>query len=613
MRIFKKQVFPYRRHREFLCWAFLFLLFTQTSCQKTEKNPVIILAFDRLSMTDVSCIATTNRGQLTAIDQLCQESVRFTHAYTTSTLTNPAIASILTAQYPFQHKSRHNGSPPLAPEIQTVAETAVRKSYRTSFFSGGAPVLRKSGLGQGFEVFDDRFIPSLDKIYRPMEQTIAAFQQWLDSEGISDSFFSFLYFPDLNFTQNAVDNNMESHQQNLDLKNESFNRSLIQFFQYLKKRDIWNKAYIMLVGLNGSASFYHQNEMKPLNLHSENTQVAMLIKPPHKIRDIGIQWNMDENVSLVDLGKTLFEIVGEQPQSKSENFQSISFMKAFQHPNGLLPDGRFLVVESAWSQWRGVGGIRAALVKDYELYFFDQRPTYFNMLTDRTETNKIYRRMPNYEEILRQNNFSSWQMPENLQSQYPHVISYYWNQPQQNNLLIKELKALVEKEKYQTVATEWLAEFYLDQQKWHDLQWLANKTKNSVWLFVAQKNLGEKNVAIPKNFCLEIIYKKNPTQEEIKGCADPLFQELFDWIRYDIRGLTKNLQRQRFEKAYRSYLIEKKILKNQIVNSFIYDINPTKKYAPSMVDLVLSLPEFSKIKWNFTRRLMENTEPEEEF
>src|ERR1700744_4519468 len=96
----------------------LFLLLTllatslvQLSCQSTSKPSILVIAVDDLTVTDILCNEETAKSYRSGFEILCQESVRFTHAFTPSTLSVPALASMLTGLYPYQNKVRNNGSP----------------------------------------------------------------------------------------------------------------------------------------------------------------------------------------------------------------------------------------------------------------------------------------------------------------------------------------------------------------------------------------------------------------------------------------------------------------------------------------------------------------------
>ena len=67
---------------------------------------MLVIAVDELTATDVIC--SQDDSPRSGFQLLCNESVRFTHAFTPSTLTVPALASLLTGHYPIQHRVRHN-------------------------------------------------------------------------------------------------------------------------------------------------------------------------------------------------------------------------------------------------------------------------------------------------------------------------------------------------------------------------------------------------------------------------------------------------------------------------------------------------------------------------
>lgn len=155
--------------RKFLLYnLFSSIALLTASCQQHDQKSVLILAADELTISDVLCNSDENHRS--GFQVICNESIRFTHAFTTSTLTLPALSSILTGMYPLEHGVRHNGSPGLSPDLELASELAFSKNFRTSFFSGGAPVLRKSGLNQGFEIFEDNIEPSFTFLYRPLKK-----------------------------------------------------------------------------------------------------------------------------------------------------------------------------------------------------------------------------------------------------------------------------------------------------------------------------------------------------------------------------------------------------------------------------------------------------------
>ena len=168
--------------------AFFLLLFILSVLEGCKSNysseSFIVIAVDRLGSDSIDCSKEPKNPNLpSSFEVLCRDFSRWSHVYTPSTLTVPALTSMMTGEYPFSHGVRNNGSNYLSANFETVAERAFRKGWSTLFISGGAPVLRKTGLGQGFEVFDDSIKPNLEIIHRPLQQTVPIFFSHLKEIG----------------------------------------------------------------------------------------------------------------------------------------------------------------------------------------------------------------------------------------------------------------------------------------------------------------------------------------------------------------------------------------------------------------------------------------------
>jgi len=109
-----------------------------SGCELTRDNQpsVLVIAVEGLSFETVGCDAEEFEG----LKDFCEESVRFSHAYTPSDMSQASMASLLTGLYPFDHGVRHNGDNFLSARFRTLAEGALARHYRTLFVSGGPPI-----------------------------------------------------------------------------------------------------------------------------------------------------------------------------------------------------------------------------------------------------------------------------------------------------------------------------------------------------------------------------------------------------------------------------------------------------------------------------------------
>lgn len=582
----------------------ILLSLVQTACQTNDKSSVLIIAVDELAVGDVNC-SPESSGTKSGFQLLCKESVRFTHAFTPSTLTSASLSSLLTGLYPFQHKVRHNGGPGLAAEFELSSEVAVRHDYRTSFFSGGAPIFRRSGLNQGFELFDDNLIPGFGNLFRPLKKNATSFLQWLKHDVGSSPFFSVLYVPDLNFT-NMVTTTELGETRNLSFESQvdELDESLYELIMQLKATNRWDKTTVILVGLSGHETGDHSRELPSLNLHSENTQVALFIKPTQsKKRDEAIFWKIDQNVSLPDVGQTLFDLLGESSlDNQSSDFPVHSLLEVLKSPTADWSEDRPILLESGWSLWRNAGPLRTAVISHHVLYINDDTPKLYNTLVDRLEVNPL----PLLQESLLstttriQNLLRKYQLPPFTPPNSEWIAKFSipydrWTRADQEPQLLRDLKRLNQNNPRSIDILNWTAQLALNQKDWEFLRTLGIKNKISAWQYVAEKNLNTKNAKI-NDTCFTLLNLKEFDASHLKECGDPLFLELVDWLRADVRGLSKDVQRKKFERSFKNYLLDQEIKRTNIAMGLIWDTSSPNIYAPSRSELALHLPEHAKIR-----------------
>ncbi|WP_413559736.1 sulfatase-like hydrolase/transferase [Bdellovibrio sp. HCB209] len=590
--------------RIILSFALCVLSLVQIGCQSSDKSSILIIAADNLAVSDVSCSHDDATGSRSGFQLLCNESVRFTHAFTTSTLSAPALSSVLTGLYPYEHNVRHNGAPGLAREFELASEVALQQGYRTSFFTGGPPIFRRSGLNQGFELFDDSLIPGFSNLFRPFKKNANSFMQWVRHDVGSGPFFSVLYAPDLQFTNTVTTTDLgETRNLSFESQVDEFDESLFELIGQMKSDRRWDKTTVILVGLSGHDNGDHRDQTN-VNLHSENTQVALFIKPAQKKKgDEPIFWKIDQNVNLADLGKTLFELLGESVvEPDNTDFPSHSLVSVLKTPASERQEDRPLMIESGWSLWRNAGPLRTAFISSHVLFINDERPKLFNTLVDRMELNplpllqqSLLGTTNHLQSLIRKHQFPSF-TPLNDEWKAKLSISYdRWTRLDQEPLLLRDLKRLSSATNPSLNVLNWTAQVALNQKDWEALRTLGTKNNVSVWQYVAERNLNAKN---PKtaDSCIALLTSKELDSARLKECNETLFLELIDWLRADERGLSKETQRKKFERSFKNYMLDQEIQRSNIALGMIWDTSRENIYAPSRAELALHLPEYTKIR-----------------
>ena len=174
-----------------------------------DKPNVILITMDTTRADHLSCYGY-HRKTTPYLDQFAQESVLFTNAYAPSSWTLPSHASIFTGMYPAKHGSRVNadftrylldrygnalkGSTGidtqgfaeqsvmyLGEENITLAELLSAEGYATAGIISGPWCLKKFGLAQGFEFYDETlYNPDYDATYFALFKIIGIFTSPLD-------------------------------------------------------------------------------------------------------------------------------------------------------------------------------------------------------------------------------------------------------------------------------------------------------------------------------------------------------------------------------------------------------------------------------------------------
>lgn len=590
----------------------------QSACQNKGGESILLIAVDDLASTDITCSKDNSSETHSGFDMLCKDSVRFTHAFSPSTMAVPSLSSIMTGLYPFQHTVHHNGQF-LPASKQTVAELALSKRYRTGFFSGGAPVLRKSGINQGFEVFDDNIEPDLKSLFRPLRRSMEVMKSWLKHEVEKDSFFAVLYASDLIFTNTATISDLgEPRNLTFESQLDEINSNLYNFFQHLKEIDRWNNTTIVLTGLNGHTNSDRPFEASVLNLHSESTQVVLLVKSAQKKRDIGITWKIDKNISLADLGQTFFDLLGRQPSTNIQisEFPTESFINLLKRPENDVHEDRPIVTESGWGAWKGLSNIRSAVYKNHVLFINDEKVAIYNTLVDRFETNPLppsdsYTFSPyTVLESLREIQFQPWTGVDRATLEKLNLNFSNWNSTNSNSSLLKKLLRLSRRFPGDPDFSDWAASLALESKDWAGLKMLGIENKKNLWVYLAERNLGSTRIKI-SDPCLNLLKDETLDIGILKICNDSLMLDFVDWVRSEVRGLSSEVQRKKFQRAYRIYRTDMYVRRSNIGAGLIWDINKDLRFAPSVVDIALNLPEYQKIQIQIEKSLRSPSQLEE--
>jgi len=121
-----------------------------------DRPNVCLITIDTLRADHLGCYGY-ERIDTRHIDGIAREGVFFTSAFCQIPVTRPSHTSMLTGKYPGIQGIMDNSTGVLDTSQLTLAEILSAQGYRTAAFVSALPLHGAFGLGQGFEVYDDRF------------------------------------------------------------------------------------------------------------------------------------------------------------------------------------------------------------------------------------------------------------------------------------------------------------------------------------------------------------------------------------------------------------------------------------------------------------------------
>ncbi len=569
---------------------YLFLICGLTAiagCELTRDSQpsVLVIAVEGLSFETLSC----DVDELGGLKAFCEESVRFSHAFSPSPMSQATMASLLTGLYPFDHGVHHNGDDFLSARFRTLAEGALSRNYHTLFVSGGPPIWRKSGLAQGFEVFDDTMDLAPGVYYRPAEEVFRLATRWSDELQDGRPTFTMLFLADLQFPEIATRTSEgELRELSADAQREEVVEFLGRMVAWLKNKRRWNSTHVVLLGLNSLSDHNLKGEATTLSLRSAATQVSLFIKPARKERDNVIQWAVDRNVSLVDVGFTMFSWLGlEPPQGSLPELQPQSLIAALSESEPSWDESRMILSETAWPDWLEGAGVRWALRQNQFLYIHDRKPLVFNTLTDRLESLPLKVNDPLWTSL----NADVLGLLRKAKTPAFGGMSSHWPEQIVRAREIFKEGMVSEAPGADAPWSKWYLREALAQHRWKDVKRTSQELGDPIGTYLAARQLGE-SLPMPRNPCLRLMLSSRGDKKTLQSeCEDERVLALYAW--QSAHNDEDRIQAQeRFLRLLGQAFMDQEIGRLNYLNDLRWDVDRQWPEAPQMTDYLLTLKEF---------------------
>lgn len=368
-------------------------------------GPIVLISIDTLRSDRLPAYGYT-AGRTPALDRVRADGILFDRAYSPIPLTTPAHASMLTGHLPPRHGIRDNAGYKLesdgAPTLATLLQAS---GYRTLGAVSSFTMRTATGLGRGFEHYDDRFEigtrQGIGQVQRAGADTLAALLTPLrDAAEAQAPFFAFLhlYEPHAPYAPPPAFADLAD---SYDGEIAAADAVVGELLDTLDDLGVYEQTTIVITADHGEGLGDHGEAEHGVLLYREALQVPLIVKLPGA-RHAGQA--VATPVALTDLAATLLAVAGHDQTFDSDGRSLLPMIEqqaAGERPSEGISIGRGgLYAESYHPQlrygWSGLtswieGGWHLIDGPDPELYDLNADPGETRNLL--TEQRRVYARM----------------------------------------------------------------------------------------------------------------------------------------------------------------------------------------------------------------------------
>lgn len=321
------------------------------------------------------------RATSSGLADFAAQSTMFTRAYSTSSWTQPGVASLFTGLLPSSHQVVAQGTV-LSPTFVTLAERLTQAGWSSAAFSGNMFIGSQTGYDQGFDHFtghDGRVLA-----YPDATGMLTWVDNWLaGSDRRPEPLF--LYFqpmnchgpykvpeerradllgrePDREFRyqgelmraivkhgdlavrDQATPEILQSLTDQYDTAVRYSLDTVSELLDLLRSQDLYDGSVIVVTSDHGEELFDHGGFSHAYSLYEEVVRVPLWIKLPHQTRPATI----DHPVSLIDIYPTIVEALNLDTTEELHGFSLLPLLTgdASSAPSSLRP----ILLETRWKE-----------------------------------------------------------------------------------------------------------------------------------------------------------------------------------------------------------------------------------------------------------------------
>ncbi len=369
------------------------LILSILNCKKQLKDyNVVVIVIDTLRSDKLDAYGYE---KITApfLTELSKKSILFENAFSGSSWTSPATASIFTSMYPFQHNvlmgvlahiNAKKNYPDISidripEEIETMPEVFKKSGYSTFAISDNFNIGKKQGFDQGF----DKMITDS---YKGAEKVHSDLLSWKEEILKSKKYFLYLHYMDPHGPYHAREPWYKDPGNRKLEPLEAYDSEISYVDSYIRKAYEefgWDENTVVIVTADhGEGLWDHGRQGHGFSLYREEIQVPLIIHIPGGAKGKRVKLN----VTTIDILPTLRDIIGIQKSDSDEGLSLIPLIKGDIEKF----ENRYLY-SYLWKKVTDPVEMKSTIYKNFH---FQNRLSFkkelFNLLLDKKEKKNIF-------------------------------------------------------------------------------------------------------------------------------------------------------------------------------------------------------------------------------
>lgn len=348
--------------------------------------PVVVLSIDTLRSDRLPAYGYQG-VETPALDAFRRDAILFERAYSHTPLTLPSHVTLLTGRLPSRHGVRDNIGYVFAPAGQPYLPRLLKEGgYATGAAVSAYVLRRETGFAAGFDFFDDevdwRPTEVLGNSQRSGRETVRRALDWLGQVG-AEPFFLFvhLYEPHSPY---APPEPFASRYRASPYDGEVAEADAIvgDFLAELKRREIYDRAVIVVLSDHGEGLGDHGEDEHGLFLYREALQVPLLLKLPES-RLGGT--SVAAPAQLADVAPTLLGLTGRPVPAGLDGSSLLDLRRPEAPVRDLYAETFYPRLHFGWSELTGI-------IRGRFHYIDAPRSELYDLEADPAERNDVLRR-----------------------------------------------------------------------------------------------------------------------------------------------------------------------------------------------------------------------------